>query len=47
VVIPTPSRYQRRHKRFAVNRFLDVEAEVNEDEDEEEEEEEYGRGASI
>jgi transcription elongation factor SPT5 len=28
-----------------VNRFLDVEAEVNEDEDEEEEDEEYGKGA--
>ena len=38
---------QRRHKRAAINRFLDVEAEVNEDEDEEEDEEEYGRGSYI
>jgi len=38
---------QRRHKRAAVNRFLDVEAEVNEEEDEEEDEEEYGRGSYI
>lgn len=36
---------QRRHKRAAINRFLDVEAEVNEEEDEEEDEEEYGRGS--
>jgi hypothetical protein len=31
----------------AVNRFLDVEAKVNEDEDEEEEDEEYRRGVAI
>ena len=35
---------QHRHKRPAVNRFLDVEAEVDEDEDEEEDEDEYARG---
>ncbi|KAH9022167.1 transcription elongation factor Spt5 [Lactarius pseudohatsudake] len=40
-------RQKRRHKRAAVNRFLDVEAEVNEDEDEEEEDEEYGRDEFI
>ncbi|KAH9996227.1 hypothetical protein BJV77DRAFT_960644 [Russula vinacea] len=40
-------RQKRRHKRAAVNRFLDVEAEVNEDEDEEEDEEEYGRDEFI
>lgn len=39
--------FQHRHKRPAVNRFLDLEVEVDEeDEDEEGEEEEYGRGVS-
>ena len=32
---------------MAVNRFLDIEAEVNEDEDKDEEYEEYGRGATV
>ncbi|KAI0258579.1 hypothetical protein BC834DRAFT_64480 [Gloeopeniophorella convolvens] len=40
-------RQKRRHKRAAVNRFIDLEAEVNEDEDEEDEEEEYGRDEFI
>ncbi|THH21383.1 hypothetical protein EW146_g130 [Bondarzewia mesenterica] len=40
-------RQKRRHKRSTVNRFLDVEAEVNEEEEEEEEEEEYGRDEFI
>ena len=35
---------QHRHKRPAVNRFLDVEAEVDEEEEEDEDEDEYGRG---
>jgi transcription elongation factor SPT5 len=36
---------QHRHKRPAVNRFLDLEVEVDEEDEEEEgEEEEYGRG---
>lgn len=34
-----------RTKRPAVNRFLDVEAEVDEDEEDEEDEDEYARGA--
>lgn len=38
---------QHRHKRPAVNRFLDVEAEVDEDEEEDEEEDEYGRGLFV
>ncbi|CAL1710127.1 unnamed protein product [Somion occarium] len=38
---------QRRHKRPAVNRFLDVEAEVDEDEEEEEEDEEYAKDGFI
>lgn len=37
---------QHRHKRPAMNRFLDIEAEVDEDEEEDEEDEEYGRGRS-
>ncbi|KAI0088854.1 hypothetical protein BDY19DRAFT_1041717 [Irpex rosettiformis] len=36
-----------RHKRPAVNRFLDVEAEVDEDEEEDEDEDEYGRDEFI
>jgi hypothetical protein len=38
---------QHRHKRPAVNRFLDLEVEVDEEDEEEEgDEEEYGRGVS-
>ena len=38
---------QHRHKRPAVNRFLDLEVEVDEEDEEEDgEEEEYGRGKS-
>ncbi|RDX52442.1 transcription elongation factor Spt5 [Lentinus brumalis] len=40
-------RAKHRHKKPAVNRFLDVEAEVDEDEDEEEEEDEYARDEFI
>ncbi|KAI0761362.1 transcription elongation factor Spt5 [Trametes elegans] len=40
-------RAKHRHKRPAVNRFLDVEAEVDEDEDEEEDEDEYARDEFI
>ncbi|KAL7284752.1 hypothetical protein ACG7TL_002059 [Trametes sanguinea] len=38
---------QHRHKRPAVNRFLDVEAEVDEDEEEEDDEDEYARDEFI
>ncbi|KAI0694194.1 hypothetical protein BC835DRAFT_1350385 [Cytidiella melzeri] len=40
-------RAKHRHKRPAVNRFLDVEAEVDEDEEEDEDEDEYGRDEFI
>ncbi|KAL6302286.1 hypothetical protein BKA93DRAFT_405442 [Sparassis latifolia] len=40
-------RAKHRHKRPAVNRFLDVEAEVDEDEEEEEEDDEYGKDEFI
>ncbi|KAJ2990894.1 hypothetical protein NUW54_g8344 [Trametes sanguinea] len=40
-------RAKHRHKRPAVNRFLDVEAEVDEDEEEEEDEDEYARDEFI
>ncbi|KAI0366514.1 transcription elongation factor Spt5 [Pilatotrama ljubarskyi] len=40
-------RAKHKHKRPAVNRFLDVEAEVDEDEDEEEDEDEYARDEFI
>ena len=39
---------QHRHKRPAVNRFLDLEVEVDEEDEEEEgDEEEYGRGVCL
>lgn len=37
---------QHRHRRSAVNRFLDVEAEVDTEDEEEEEEDEAGGGMS-
>ena len=40
----TERRLQHRHKRPLVNRFLDVEAEVDTEEEEEEEEEGYDNG---
>ncbi|KAI0826435.1 hypothetical protein BC629DRAFT_1434851 [Irpex lacteus] len=40
-------RPKHRHKKPAVNRFLDVEAEVDEDEEEDEDEDEYGRDEFI
>ncbi|TCD60658.1 transcription elongation factor spt5 [Steccherinum ochraceum] len=40
-------RPKHRHKRPAVNRFLDVEAEVDEDEEEDDDDEEYGKDEFI